>query len=131
MNIFTELAIILSVCMVGECLSQVLPFTLPSSVVSLILLLILLTAGILKKIHVVKTATFITGHMSFFFVPSCIGIMQYFDLIGPQLLPFLLITAITTPLVYAVTGWTAQLMIAHMEKQEKNKNREEHHADYT
>ncbi len=117
MNVLFQLTIILSICMVGEGIAALLPMTFPASVISLILLIVLLLTGVVKEKHISRCADFITGHMSFFFVPSCIGIMQYFDLIVPQIVPFLLVTALTTPLIYFVTAWTVQLMVARMEKQ--------------
>ena len=118
MNVFAELAIILAICVVGEVVSAMLPFVFPSSIVSLCLLIVLLLTGVIKEGHIKKTADFITSHMSLFFVPSCIGIMQYSDLILPQIVPFTIIAVITTPLVYATTGWTVQLMMRHMNKKE-------------
>lgn len=117
MNVLFQFTIILSVCMVGEGIASILPMTFPASVISLILLIVLLLTGVVKERHISRCADFITGHMSFFFVPSCIGIMQYFDLIIPQIVPFLLVTALTTPLIYAVTAWTVQLMVGRMEKE--------------
>ena len=42
--------------------------------------------------------------------------MERMEDILPQLLPFLLITVITTPLVYGVTAWTVQLVIRLQKK---------------
>lgn len=118
MRIILELFTILTVCMAGECIAVLLPFTFPASVISLILLIVLLLTGVIKEGYIKHVADFIMRYMSFFFMPSCIGVMQYFDLIGPQLLPFLLITALTTPLIYFTTAWTVQLMVRRGKKED-------------
>ncbi len=118
MTIIAELAILLSLCMVGEVISSQLPFVLPASVVSLILLIILLLTGVIKEGYIKRTADFFMTYMSFFFVPSCIGIMQYFDLLAPMLLPFIVITILTTPVIYGITAWSVQLMVRMGEKKE-------------
>jgi putative effector of murein hydrolase LrgA (UPF0299 family) len=55
--------------------------------------------------------------MAFFFLPTCVGVMEHADAIMGQLAPFLLIAFITTPVVYFVTAWTVQLTVRLMGKQ--------------
>lgn len=111
MNIMAELALIFGVCLVGEGISAVLPFPFPASVIALILLGALLFSGLLKPRHIEKATGFLMSNMAFFFVPACVGIMKYADSIMGQLIPFVFIGFITTPVVYFVTGWTVQLMV--------------------
>ena len=119
MNIFGQLGIVLGICLMGEGVSYLLPITVPASVISLLLLIGLLFVGIVKEKQVAGIADFITSHMTIFFVPACIGIMQHYELILPQIVPFLFIGVITTPLVYGVTAWTVQLMMARKKEDEK------------
>ena len=46
MNIMAELAIIFGICLVSEGISALLPIALPASVISMLVLLALLLAGI-------------------------------------------------------------------------------------
>ena len=45
MNLILEFCIVFLICMAGEWIAAFLPFTLPASVISLLLLLILLLCG--------------------------------------------------------------------------------------
>lgn len=116
MNIMGELALIFGVCLVGEGISAALPFIFPGSVIALLLLAALLFSGLLKPKHLERAYGFLVANMAFFFLPPCVGIMERMEDILPQLLPFLLITVITTPLVYGVTAWTVQLVIRLQKK---------------
>ena len=49
MNLIVEFCIVFLICMAGEWIAALLPFTLPASVISLILLLILLLSGGVKE----------------------------------------------------------------------------------
>jgi len=116
MNIMGELALIFGICLVGEGISSVLPFIFPGSVIALLLMAALLFTGLLKPKHIERASGFFVANMAFFFLPSCVGMMERAQDIWPQLLPFLFITVITTPLVYGVTGWTVQWMMRRKRK---------------
>ena len=74
-----------------------------------LLLLALLLAGGVKDRHIRRTCGFFTGNMAFFFIPPCVGILDHWSTLSSVLLPFLLISILTTPLVYLVTAWVIQL----------------------
>ena len=104
-----EIAIIFGICLVSEGISALLPIPFPASVISLLLLLALLLAGGVKDRHIRRTCGFFTGNMAFFFIPPCVGILDHWSTLSSVLLPFLLISILTTPLVYLVTAWVIQL----------------------
>lgn len=111
MNIACELTLIFLLCLAGEGIAQLLPVAFPASVIALTLLLALLLAGVVKPRHLARSSTFLLDHMSLFFVPASVGIIQYLDILKGQLLPFFIIAALTTPLVFCATAWTVQLLL--------------------
>lgn len=111
MNIMAEIAIIFGVCLAAEGIAAVLPIALPSSVISLVLLLALLLSGIIKERHIDRVCRFFVGNMAFFFIPPCVGIIEHVNTLASCLLPFLVIAVFTTPIVYGVTAWIVQLLI--------------------
>lgn len=112
MPILGELAVILILCLLCEGIAALLPFPFPASVLSLLLLLFLLLTGGLKERHIGRVSSFLTQNMAFFFLPSCVGLIEYWETLSRVLVPFLIIALLTTPLVYAVTAWTVQLLMA-------------------
>lgn len=108
MNIVMELALIFGVCLVGVIVASIMPFAVPYSVISLLILMTLLYQKAIKPYQI--------ENMGIFFVPAVVGTMEYVETLKNYLLPFLVITLVTTPLIYFVTGWTVQLMLRHREK---------------
>jgi len=111
MNIIAQLALIFAVCFAGEGISGALSIQFPASVVSLLLMIFLLFSGVVKEQRIRTVSDFFLSNMGIFFVPACVGVAKYFDMIRNSLLPFLLITGLTTPLIYGVTAWSVQLLM--------------------
>ena len=111
MNIMAEAAIIFGVCLASEGLAALIPVAFPASVIALLLLVLLLFTRVVKPEHIQRLSGFLVANMAFFFLPSCVGVMEHAPAILRQLLPFLLISFLTTPLVYFVTAWTVQLLM--------------------
>lgn len=111
MSIMLEVAIIFGICLVCEGIVILLPFAFPASVLSMLVLLALLLSGVIKEKHIGRVCGFFVGNMAFFFLPSCVSIIDHWDTLSAVLLPFFFIAILTTPLVYAATAWTIQLMI--------------------
>ena len=118
MGVMAQLALVFGLCLACEGVSAALPFPFPASVLSMVILLGLLLAGVVKEKHIDKAAAFLVGNMAFFFLPSCAGIVEYWEALVSVLLPFFLVAFITTPLVYAVTGWTVSLLMGRKRKEE-------------
>lgn len=106
-----ELTIIFGLCLVSEGISALIPVSFPASVIALLLLALLLFTKVLKPEHIRRSSAFLVANMAFFFLPSCVEVMQHAPAILGQLVPFLLISFLTVPLVYCVTAWVVQLLI--------------------
>ena len=112
MSVIAELALIFGICLAGEGIAALLPVRFPASVIGLFLLMALLFTGVIKTRHIQRVTEFFMANMAFVFVPACVSVMEQYYLIRPQLLPFLLICFVTTPLVYLTTAWTVQGIMA-------------------
>lgn len=119
MNIIKEFALILALCLVGEGIATLLPFAFPSSVISMVLLLILLLVGAIKEHQIQTLSRFFVVNMGLFFIPSLVGTLEHTQTLIPSLLPFLVITFFTTPVVYLVAAWTTQLLTRALGRKEK------------
>lgn len=120
MNIMAELALIFGLCLISEGISALIPAALPASVTALLLLGLLLFTKVLKPEHIQRASGFLTANMAFFFLPSCVGIMEHAPAILGQLVPFLAVTFLTVPLVYVVTAWVVQLLLRRSGRKEGN-----------
>lgn len=111
MHIMAQIAIICAVCLVSEGIAALIPVAFPASVIALLLLGLLLFTRVLKPEHIQKFSAFLVANMAFFFLPSCVEVMEHAPAILRQLLPFVLVVVLTTPFVYLITGWTVQWLI--------------------
>lgn len=118
LNIMLELAIIFGLCLVSEGIAALIPVAFPASVIALLLLGLLLFTNVLKPEHIQRVSGFLVANMAFFFLPPCVGVIEHAPAILRQLLPFLLISFLTTPLVYFVTAWVVQLLIRRARRRE-------------
>ena len=106
-----QFLIIAAISFVGELLSLLLPLPIPGSVYGLLLLLLLLVTGLLKLRQVEKAGDFLVQIMPLLFVGPTVGILSVLDVVADSLVSILAICAITTIIVMAVTGLTAQAML--------------------
>ncbi len=111
LHITLELAIILAICFLGDVLVALLPFNFSASVLSMIILLVLLVAKAIKFDYIKNSASFFTSNMAVLFIPYGVKLLQYLDVIKENLLLFLIIVLVTTPVVYGVTAFTAQFVM--------------------
>lgn len=110
-HITFELAIIFAICFLGDFFVSILPFNFSASVLSMVILLLLLIIKAIKFENIKSSASFLTSNMAVLFIPYGVKILQYLDVIKNNLLLFIIIVCITTPIVYGVTATVAQLVI--------------------
>ena len=108
MKYVKQIAIILGVSCAGEVLHYFIPLPVPASIYGLVLIFALLCTHILQVSDVKETAAFLIDIMPMMFIPLAAGLLDSFDVLRPILLPFCVICILSTVLVFAATGWTAQ-----------------------
>lgn len=118
MPVLAQLCLIFGICLLSEGVAAVLPFPFPSSVISMLLLLLLLGTKLLRPDQLKESAGFLLDHMALFFLPACVSIMQYADVLFANFWVIVGISLLTTPLVFFVTGHAVQLTIRLMKRRE-------------
>lgn len=116
MNVIAQICVVFAVCLASEGISAALPFTLPAGVLSMVLLLVLLLCKVLKPRQLKESSDFLLNNMTLFFVPACVGLIQYVDVLVQNFWTIVLISVLTTPLVFFVTGHVVQLTMKWMWK---------------
>ena len=115
MEYIFQFLIISAISFVGELLSLLVPLPIPGSVYGLLLMLLLLATGLLKLHQVEKTGDFLVQIMPLLFVGPAVGILSVLGVVADSLVSILVICAVTTIVVMAVTGLTAQAMLGRKE----------------
>ena len=108
MKYIKQALIILGFTLAGELLARAIPAPIPAAIYGFILLFIALCAGVLKPEAIDKTADFMISLLPLLFVAPAVGILEYFQILAPQLLSFIAIVAASTFLTFAVAGLVTQ-----------------------
>ena len=122
MSIIAQLFVLFAICLVCEGIAVLLPFAFPGTVLSMVVLLILLAVKILKPHQLQQTADFLLPNMTMFFIPVCTGIMTYADVLFANFWAIVLISLLTTPLVFFVTGHVVQLTMKWVRRREAQRH---------
>ena len=121
MKYVKQFAIILLVSLAGELMSFLLPLPVPASIYGLVLMLFSLLTGLIKLDAVHDTACFLIETMPLMFIPAAVGLMASWSVIRANLLAYLVIAAVTTLAVMAVSGLVTQGVLKRSGKGEDGK----------
>lgn len=116
MKIIKQLCLIFGLCLAGVAISSVLPITFPSSLISMLLLLLLFITKCIKPAAIKETAEFLLGSMAFFFVPSGVAIIEQYSFLKGKIVILILICIVTTILTFLTTTFTVTMIIKCMNK---------------
>ena len=116
MKYIRQFCIIMGVTFAAECLRYFIPLQIPASIYGLVIMFILLLTGVVKLEAVQETADFLIAIMPILFVPGGVALISSFGILAEMLVPFLVITVVSTFLVMAAAGWTTQAIIRRKKK---------------
>lgn len=95
--------------LLGEAIAYLFNWSIPGSIIGMILLTLALEFKLVKLSGVEEVSDFLIRNMAFFFVPPGVGLMVNFDLIADNWLAISVATILSTILVLVVTGFVAQV----------------------
>ena len=106
-----QFGIILTISFVGEVLNNIIPLPVPSSIYGIVIMLLCLKFKVFPVSAVKEASSFLIEIMPLLFVPATVGLIDSWQIIKPSILPYLVITVVTTILVMAVSGLVTQAII--------------------
>jgi len=118
MKYLHQALIIIAVTFFSEILKVILPFPFPASIYGLILMLILLILKVIRLPQVKAVSDWLLSLMPVMFVGPTVALIVTFDEYKSFLLPLLIVATVTTVIVMAVSGCTAQALINRSERKE-------------
>lgn len=116
LKMMMQIALVFGLYWLSQGVEALLPFPLPASVISLLLLLVLLGVRAVREEQVQDLADFLLGNLGVFFVPAAVGIMQYVDTIRANVIAFLTICVLSTVLTFGATVTVTRLTQRLMER---------------
>ena len=111
MKYLGQIFIILLISFAGELLNSLLPLPIPASIYGIVILFCLLEFRIIPLRAVKETGDFLVSIMQLMFIPAAVGLLEAWDVIAPNWLPYILITLISTFVVMFFSGRVTQAVI--------------------
>lgn len=116
MKYIQQLSIILLVSLAAEILEYLIPLPVSASIYGLVLMLAGLMTHIIPLEKVEGAADYLVSVMALVFVPATVGIMASVEELKQMAVPLVVICMVSTVLIMAVTGRTAQYFIRRSKK---------------
>ena len=105
-----QCAVLFGCLALGELIVLLTDVKLPSSIIGMLSLALFLNLWWVKLKWVQGLSDFLVANLGFFFVPSGVALMLYFDIIEAQFWPIVIASVVSTLLVLVVTGWIHQIV---------------------
>jgi len=101
----------------GQRIATRLPIPIPGNVVAMVLLFVLLSTGLVRDSWLDRGAGLLTRHLTFFFVPIAVGLMQWVALLRDAGHWLLLVLGLSGLIGLTVTGAIAQRLASVRRKE--------------
>lgn len=119
MKLLGQVGILFGICWISQCVEKILPFTMPASIIGMVLLLALLAVRAIRTEHVRSLSDFLLGNMPFFFIPAAVSIIQYLDILKSNLVALIVVCAVSMVTTFAATVWAVRLTSRWMERRKR------------
>ena len=116
MNVIRQILILFGICLGATVVSGLLPFTLPASIIGMLLRLLLLLAAVVRTEHIREKSDYLLGNPPFFFIPAGVSILNYVDVLRENLAALIVICTVSLAATFAVTVWTVRLTSRLLER---------------
>lgn len=114
-KIIIQIVILYIIYLIGNWIQHALNLFVPGSVIGMILLFILLLINVIKVKWIEEGSKLIINHLTLFFIPATVGVMNYFELFKGNGFFLILIALISTALVMGCSGYVSQWFIQRKE----------------
>ncbi len=122
MKLFKQILILFSICLLSEFISKLLPFSFPSNVISMIVLLLLLISKVIRTESIRDISEFLLQNMAFFFIPATVAIIDEYDYLKDKILILLFISLFSLIITFIVTAFTVTLTTKLMNRKKRHLN---------
>ena len=119
MKYIRQFGIILGVTCAGEACRYLIPLPVPAGIYGLLILLALLAFKVIRLEQVKEAGTFLIEIMPVMFIPAAAGLLDSWEVVRTELVPYTVITALTTVLVMAVSGKAVQAVTGPEKREEE------------
>ena len=124
MKYLLQFLIIVTIAFMGEVLHYLIPIPISASIYGIILLFIALELRWVKVKDIREVTVFLLAVMPVIFVPPAVGLIDSWDVIARSLIPYIIITVVSTFVVMGVAGGVTQYAIRRNRAVSKSKEQQ-------
>ena len=121
MRYLKQFGIILLISFAGEILHGLVPLPIPASIYGIVLLFAALELKLLPVSAVKEASAFLIEIMPVMFIPAAVGLTDSWSVGKTALVPYVVITVVTTFVVMVVSGKVVQGMTGGEKRKEGRK----------
>lgn len=100
----------------GECISAILPFAFPSSVIGTIILFLLMLVKIIKERHIKDVSQFMLKNLAFLFIPVAVSIIDNITYLQGHIMVYLFICIVATLLTFIAASYAVIGVMSYKRK---------------
>lgn len=116
MSMPKQTLLLCTICLIAMCVEAVSPVTVPSSVLAMLLVLALLLLRVIQPRHLEGATAAIQSYMGFFFVPTCVSILEKLDILKEYGVVIVLLCFIGTVATFAFTALITTILLKLTDK---------------
>ena len=111
MKLLLQLSLIMTLCLLGELLSSIIPFPIPGTILALLILFVLLKTKVIKLSWVEDAGNLLLKNMTMLFIPVGVKIMADFGIIKEIWWKLLLLCIAATILSFLATAFVVSIVM--------------------
>ncbi len=119
MKYVIQFLIIIAFSFVGELLHYFIPLPIPASIYALVLLFLALEFKLVKVSDIQQASAFLISAMPVMFIPAAVGLLDSWCIVKTALVPYLIITVVSTLIVMGASGLVTQAVIKKENKKDE------------
>lgn len=116
MKVLKQLGLIFLLCLFGDFIAGLLPFSVPTGVLCMVILFLIFLFRIAGTESLKESNDFLMENMALFFIPAGVGIVQYYDVMKNAMWQIVIICIVSTFVTFAATAYTVRLVTALQKK---------------
>ncbi len=120
MKYLKQFGIIIAISFIGEILHSIIPLPVPASIYGLVIMFLCLAFKIFPCDEVKESAYFLVEIMPVMFIPAAVELINIWDDMKEDIIPYAVITVVVTFVVMIVAGHVTQYIIKHGKDSDKN-----------
>ena len=116
MKFLKQLCLVVLFSFLGELCRFLIPYPIPASIYGMVLLAAAMFLKLIRPEDVRDVGSFLTTILPVLFVPPLVNLMDCWDQLKENMVPFLVIVVVSTIVVFAVSGIVTQILMSHRNK---------------